>query len=62
MLVIQAEQKQQMGGTNPINLCAVLEDDPALWPKELTDKERRSIVQRGPVQVKDRIFPKHHVF
>ena len=38
-----------------------LEDDPAaLWSKHLTDKERCSIVQRGPVQSKDdRIYPKN---
>nr|XP_054592229.1 zinc finger MYM-type protein 1-like [Nothobranchius furzeri] len=42
-----------------INQCAILEDDSALWPKELTDKERCSIVQKGPVKVKDRSFPKN---
>lgn len=29
-----------------------------LWPKQLSDKQHRSVVQRGQVQVKDRIFPK----
>ncbi len=38
---------------------ALLEDDPALWPKQLSDSARCSIVQRGPLQVKDRIFPRN---
>lgn len=29
----------------------VLADDPALWPKDSNDKERCSIVQKGPVQL-----------
>ncbi|KAK0155035.1 hypothetical protein N1851_002653 [Merluccius polli] len=37
----------------------LLEDDPALWPKQLSDSARCSIVQRGPLQVKDRIFPRN---
>lgn len=36
-----------------------LEDDPALWPKQLSDSTRCSIVKRGPLQVKDRIFPRN---
>ena len=37
----------------------LLEDDPALWPKQLSDSAHCSIVQRGPLQVKDRIFPRN---
>ncbi|KAM3585417.1 uncharacterized protein V6R79_017255 [Siganus canaliculatus] len=37
----------------------VLEYDPALWSKQLTDRERCSIVQEGPVQVKDQSFPQN---
>lgn len=34
-------------------------DDPALWPKLLTDGELCSIVKMGPVQVKDKDFPQN---
>ena len=37
----------------------ILVDDPALWPKLLTDRERCSLVQLGPVQVKDKDFPQN---
>lgn len=37
----------------------LLEDDPALWQKQLPDSAHCSIVQRGPLQVKDRIFPRN---
>uniref|UniRef100_A0A672T9W0 TTF-type domain-containing protein n=1 Tax=Sinocyclocheilus grahami TaxID=75366 RepID=A0A672T9W0_SINGR len=40
-------------------VTVTLEEDPALWPKHLTDKERCSLVQRGPVQIKDRKYPKN---
>uniref|UniRef100_A0A8C6WW11 TTF-type domain-containing protein n=1 Tax=Neogobius melanostomus TaxID=47308 RepID=A0A8C6WW11_9GOBI len=36
----------------------VLDDDPASWPKEVTDDQRCSLVRRGPVQVKQH-FPKN---
>ncbi|XP_073723533.1 zinc finger MYM-type protein 1 [Misgurnus anguillicaudatus] len=36
------------------------DDDPALWPKHLTDNECCLLVQRGPVQIKDRNYPKNH--
>ncbi|KAK0155422.1 hypothetical protein N1851_002224 [Merluccius polli] len=34
-------------------------EDPALWPKLLTDIEGCSIVRMGPVQVKDKDFPQN---
>lgn len=37
----------------------LLEDDPTLWPKQLSDGVRCSTVQRGPLQLKDRIFPRN---
>lgn len=53
--------EQLMSTSSHSDQCVTLEleDDPALWPKHLTDKERCSIVQRGPVQSKDRIYPKN---
>uniref|UniRef100_A0A3P8THJ7 TTF-type domain-containing protein n=1 Tax=Amphiprion percula TaxID=161767 RepID=A0A3P8THJ7_AMPPE len=42
-----------------IDQLSPLEDDPALWPKHLSDNERCSIVQKGPVQIKERIFPRN---
>ena len=34
-------------------------DDPAVWPKLLTDREPCSIVKMEPVQVKDKDFPQN---
>lgn len=34
----------------------LVEDDPALWPKQLSGNVRCSIVRRGPLQVKDRSY------
>uniref|UniRef100_A0A3Q1DI04 TTF-type domain-containing protein n=1 Tax=Amphiprion ocellaris TaxID=80972 RepID=A0A3Q1DI04_AMPOC len=42
-----------------IDQLSPLEDDPALWLKHLSDNERCSIVQKGPVQIKERIFPRN---
>lgn len=49
---------QQFSG-HVVDQCSPLEDDPALWPKQLSDNERCSIVQKGPVQIKDNIFPRN---
>ena len=35
----------------------IISEDPALWPAELTDKERVELVKKGPVQIKDIEFP-----
>ena len=34
-------------------------DDPALWPKLLTDREHCSMAKMGPIQVKDKDFPQN---
>lgn len=49
---------QQFSG-HVVDQCSPLEDDPALWTKQLSDNERCSIVQKGPVQIKDKIFPRN---
>lgn len=45
-----------MSDTPP--LCAINDDDPAYWPKDLTDDLRCSLVRRGPLQVKTN-FPQN---
>ena len=56
------ERRQQPEPAVSRSTTFVIENDPALWPKQLTltvtDKEICSIVQSGPVLVKDKIFPK----
>ena len=37
----------------------LLGDDPAEWPKHINDKERCSIVRKGPVQARGMVFPKN---
>nr|XP_040041482.1 zinc finger MYM-type protein 5-like [Gasterosteus aculeatus aculeatus]XP_040041483.1 zinc finger MYM-type protein 5-like [Gasterosteus aculeatus aculeatus] len=42
--------------SSPASSIVLLGNDPALWPKQLSDSARCSIVERGPLQVKDGIF------
>ncbi|XP_076850262.1 uncharacterized protein LOC143499580 isoform X2 [Brachyhypopomus gauderio] len=37
----------------------IIDDDPAQWPKVLTDSERCQIVGKGPVQITDIEFPQN---
>ncbi|KAL7858049.1 hypothetical protein AOLI_G00181510 [Acnodon oligacanthus] len=37
----------------------IMDDDPAQWPRVLTDSVRCHIVRKGPVQIKDIEFPQN---
>ena len=54
------DEEEQSDSEAPAVSDIIIPDDPALWPGKLSDRERCDIVIKGPVQVRNYVFPKNN--